>query len=72
MAYAFPHDIQQQLNQLMATGAFPSEEELLRQAMASFAAQQEDLTAVAASLRDFDGGERGISAAESLAAVRFY
>jgi Arc/MetJ-type ribon-helix-helix transcriptional regulator len=70
MSYAFPHDIQQQLNQLMATGAFPSEDEVLRQAMTTFAAQQDDLAAVAASLRDFDGGERGISAGESLAVVR--
>ena len=70
MAYAFPSDIQQQLNQLMATGAFPSEDEVLRQAMAIFAVQQDDLAAVAASLRDFDSGERGIAAAESMAAVR--
>jgi Arc/MetJ-type ribon-helix-helix transcriptional regulator len=70
MAYAFPQDIQRQLDQLMATGAFRSEDELLRQAVTTLAAQKDDLTAIAASLKDFDNGERGISAAESLGRVR--
>jgi Arc/MetJ-type ribon-helix-helix transcriptional regulator len=70
MAYAFPQDIQQQLDQLMATGVFLSEEEVIRQAMSNLAAQQTDLAAIAASLRDFDDGERGWPAANTVLAVR--
>jgi Arc/MetJ-type ribon-helix-helix transcriptional regulator len=70
MSYEFPHDIQNQVDQLMATGAFHTEEDLLRIAVSSLASQQEDLLAVAASLADFDNGERGIPAAESLLQLR--
>ncbi|MDZ4656541.1 MAG: hypothetical protein SH868_03065 [Bythopirellula sp.] len=70
MGYTFPHDIQRQMNELMATGVFPSEDDLLRQAMSNLAVQQDDIAAIAASLRDFDNGERGCSAADSLVAVR--
>ncbi len=70
MGYTFPSDIQQQLNQLMATGVFQSEDDLIRHAMANLALQQADLAAVAASLRDFDNGERGCSASDSITAIR--
>ena len=70
MAYSFPQDIQQQLDQLMSTGVFLSEDEVLRQAMSNLAAQQTDLAAIAASLRDFDNGEQGWPAADTVLAVR--
>lgn len=70
MSYAFPSDIQHQVDSLMATGAFPSEDDLLRQAVSNLSTQQEDLLAVAASLRDYDNGERGIPAEESIRQIR--
>jgi Arc/MetJ-type ribon-helix-helix transcriptional regulator len=70
MSYIFPADIQCQVDQLMASGAFGNEDELLRQAVASLIAQKDDLVAVAESLADFDRGERGIPAAESLRQAR--
>jgi Arc/MetJ-type ribon-helix-helix transcriptional regulator len=70
MSYLFPEDIQSQVDQLMATGVFDNQDELLRQAVSALAAQQDDLVAVADSLADFDCGERGISAVESLHQVR--
>jgi Arc/MetJ-type ribon-helix-helix transcriptional regulator len=60
-----PEDVQLQVDQLMATGVFDNEGDVLRQAVFSLAAQKDDLIAVAESLNDFDRGERGIPAAES-------
>jgi len=70
MSYPFPPDIQEQIDELMAIGAFSTEEDVLRHAISAYVAQRNDLAAVAASLEDYDKGERGIPARESLAAIR--
>lgn len=60
MPYSFPADVQQLINQQMATGHFPSEEDLLRQALLALEENDADLVAIREAIADLEAGDQGM------------
>ena len=69
MPYPFPSDVRQLVDHQLASGGYQSEDQLLREALRSLSAQDDDLAALeeAISELDFDSGQ---PLAEAFAEVR--
>lgn len=66
---ALPPDLQQLIAARMATGRYSSEEELLREALASLEDADADVQAVKDALADLDAGDRGLPVDEAFASI---
>lgn len=60
MAYSFPAELQDLVNQQMATGHYSSEDELLREALLALEEDDSDLIALREAAADYEAGDRGI------------
>jgi predicted transcriptional regulator len=51
-----PADVQDQIARYLASGRYPNEAEILRDALAALAAQDEDMAAIQAGIDDMNAG----------------
>ena len=56
MSLTIPPDVQQQLNLLLETGRYASEEEILRAALLALEEQNADLVAIQSGIDDMENG----------------
>jgi len=56
MAYQFPPDVEELVRKQMQSGAFASEDDLLREALRTFNHVRDDLAAIEAGLADAHAG----------------
>jgi Arc/MetJ-type ribon-helix-helix transcriptional regulator len=56
MNHPLPIDVSQAIQSLMATGNYPSEDEVLRRALAALQQREEDLAAIRAGIADMEAG----------------
>jgi Arc/MetJ-type ribon-helix-helix transcriptional regulator len=60
MSYAFPPDVQQQLDERMARGGYASEDDVLREAFAALTWEEDELDAVMQAVKALDEGDEGV------------
>lgn len=60
MPYAFPPDVQRQINERMASGRYATEDEVLRDAFESLAWEERELKAVMQAVEALDNGDEGL------------
>jgi Arc/MetJ-type ribon-helix-helix transcriptional regulator len=60
MTYSFPQDLQRLVDARMATGQYPTEDDVLRGAMHALRDEQEDLEAVRAALAQLQADDVAI------------
>ena len=60
MIYRFPPDLEDEINERMASGQHASQDELLRDALRALRLQDSDVTAVKEAIADMEAGDRGI------------
>ena len=70
MAFPFPTDLQEFVRQRMASGAYASEEELLRHAFHALAEEEEDLAAVREAVAEWQAGDPGVPLDEAIESAR--
>ena len=70
MTYQFPPDVRQLVKERMASGQYPSEEALLREALLALGEQEEDLKAVQEALADVEAGDPGVPLDEAFDSIR--
>ncbi len=70
MAVPFPPDLQQFVRERMASGKYASEEELLRDAFAALAEEEEDVAAVRAAVAEWQAGDPGVPLDAAVDAIR--
>ncbi len=70
MPYQFPPDLDQLVRQQMALGNYQSEDELLRDALESLAAEASDLAAVCDALSELDAGDEGLPLDDAFDQIR--
>jgi Arc/MetJ-type ribon-helix-helix transcriptional regulator len=56
MAYSIPGDVEQQIDELLASGSFSSADEVLRSAFAALAKRRADLEAIREGIADIEAG----------------
>jgi putative addiction module CopG family antidote len=70
MQYPFPADLQAMVGEQMKTGAYGSEDELLRDALRALAEEEEDFAAVQEAIAEWHAGDQGTELGTAFAAVR--
>ena len=60
MIYQFSPDLEDEINERMASGQYASQDELLRDALRALRLQDADVTAVKQAIADMEAGDRGI------------
>lgn len=56
MSYPFPPDVQRLVHRAMSTGAFQSEDDLLRDALTAWQMRNEDMASIRAGIADMEAG----------------
>ena len=56
MAYQFPHDVDERVKALMATGEYLTEDDVLRDAIEALKLHRDDLAAIQAGIDDLEAG----------------
>jgi predicted transcriptional regulator len=56
MAYQFPPDVQQLIHEAVAFGNYPTEDDLLRDALHALIQRKEDIAAIQAGVADMNAG----------------
>jgi predicted transcriptional regulator len=56
MAYSFPPDLERLVRDEMSAGVYPTEDDLLRDAISALRGQREDVAAVRAGIADMEAG----------------
>jgi len=56
MNYAFPPDVETRVKRQLATGSYPSEDDVLRAAMTALEHEHDDLEAIQSGIADMDAG----------------
>ncbi len=70
MGYPFPPDIQQAVGARMASGQYPSEDDLLREALRALEEQDEDLAAVNEAVAEWRAGDGGVPLDDAFTSLR--
>jgi Arc/MetJ-type ribon-helix-helix transcriptional regulator len=70
MGYPFPPDIQERIGKQMASSAYRSEDELLRDALQALDEVQEDVVAVQEAIAQWRAGDEGDALDEVFDALR--
>jgi putative addiction module CopG family antidote len=70
MSYPFPPDLVELVAERMSTGAYGSEDDLLRDALRALSEEEEDLLAVREAITEMEAGDPGIPLAEAFQAIR--
>ena len=70
MPYQFPPDIDRLVRERMASGAYSSEDTLLKDALRALAEQEEDLLVVREALADWEAGDPGVPLDEAFDTIR--
>ncbi len=70
MMYPFPPDLQQLVADHLASGRYPSEDEVLREAMHALGRQEDDLLAVQEAIAQWKSGDEGFSVKEAFKIIR--
>ena len=60
MIYQFPPDLEDEINERMASGRYASRDELVRDALRALRLQDADVTAVKQAIADMEAGDRGV------------
>ena len=60
MIYQFPPDLEDEINERMASGQYASQDDLFRAALRALRLQDADVTAVKQAIVDMEDGDRGI------------
>ncbi len=69
MSYSFPADVRRLVDQQLASGAYRSDDEVLREALRSLSGEDDDLTALEEAIAELDS-DPGQPLAEAFAEVR--
>jgi putative addiction module CopG family antidote len=59
MAHEFPPDVEEQLEERVASGRYPSKADVIREALLALKRQDDDLMAVRDAIADMEAGDRG-------------
>ena len=70
MSYQFPPDVEQLVAGCMSTGAYSTEDDVLRDALRALAEEEEDLVAVREAVAEYRAGDTGLPLDEAFALVR--
>ena len=70
MTYPFPPDLQELIHAQMSAGGYDSQDDLLRAALQSLSADQENLAAVKQAIAEREAGDEGVPLDEAFALVR--
>jgi Arc/MetJ-type ribon-helix-helix transcriptional regulator len=70
MSYPFPIDIQHLVVERMASGRYASEDDLLREALASLSESEHDLEAIEAAIAEWRAGDEGLPLDDAFDALR--
>lgn len=70
MAYAFPADVKDLVDEQIESGQYGSEDEVLRDALRALAEEQEDLAAVNEAIFEWRSGDSGVALDDAIAAIR--
>jgi putative addiction module CopG family antidote len=70
MSYNLPADLEQLLQDRLASGHYASEAEVLREALLSLADREDDLEAVRSAIDAMEAGDQGISVKDAFDLVR--
>lgn len=70
MAYAFPADVKDLVDEQIESGQYGSEDEVLRDALRALAEEQEDLAAVNEAIAEWRAGDSGVPLDDAIAAIR--
>ncbi|MCH8046221.1 MAG: type II toxin-antitoxin system ParD family antitoxin [Planctomycetes bacterium] len=60
MIYQFPPDLEDEINERMASGQYASQDDLFRDALRALRLQDADVIAVKEAIADMEAGDRGI------------
>ena len=60
MIYQFPPDLEDEINERMASGQYASQDDLFRDALRALRLQDADVTAVKQAIADMEAGDLGI------------
>lgn len=70
MAYAFPPEVRQLVESAMATGRYPTEDDLLRDALDSLSAESAELQAIEAAINEWRHGDEGVPLDDAFETIR--
>ena len=70
MPYSFPVDVQQLIQEQMASGKFASEDDLLREALSALCEEEADLAAIREALDELADGDEGLPLDEAFDTIR--
>lgn len=70
MSYNLPADVEQLLQDRLASGHYTSEAEVLREALLSLAEREDDLEAVRSAIAEMEAGDEGIPVSEAFDLIR--
>ena len=70
MSYPFPFDVAELVQKQLATGAYVSEDEVLRDALRSLDAEREEWAAVQTGLVTLEQGNEGVSLQTAFDSIR--
>jgi len=70
MPYSFPQDVKQLVDAHMATGHYPTEDDVLRDALRALRDEEDDLEAVRSALAELEAGDPGMPLDKAFDIVR--
>ena len=70
MVYQFPPDVEERVNEQMASGRYGSPDDVLRDALDALKRDDEDLAAVEEAIAEWRAGDEGVPLDEAFAALR--
>lgn len=70
MAYPFPADVRQRVDDRLAVGTYATEDDVLRDALRALDEEEEDLEAVRAAVRELQSGDVGLPLDQAFDLVR--
>jgi putative addiction module CopG family antidote len=70
MSYPLPPDVEEMVRQRMASGKYPSEGDLFREALQALSEEEQDLAAIQEAVAEWRAGDSGIPLDEAFDALR--
>ncbi|MBW3540767.1 MAG: type II toxin-antitoxin system ParD family antitoxin [Planctomycetes bacterium] len=70
MAYQFPPDVEERVQEQMASGRYGSADDVLRDALDALKRDDEDVAAEQEAIADWRAGDEGVTLDEAFAALR--
>ena len=71
MTDTLPTDVQQMIDEQLASGRYATEDEVLREALRALSEEEEDLVAVREAIGEWRAGDNGVPLAKAFEQVRF-